>query len=595
VADQDRTEQALVQEVAALRQRVAELEHAEEERQQLLQETRDINERLFMASIRERDLAAQADAARARLRALIDAIPDEVWLTDEDGNVQFLNETAARWLGIEQTEDLKVPASELVALLQVMTTDGKLRPPEQAPLLRSLRGEALAGLEERVRHPPYTGPWRYRQVSSVPVRDSRGRIVGAVSVARDITDLKETEHKLQSLNETLEQRVEERTVQLRALAAELSRAEERERKRLARVLHDHLQQLLVAARLNVNALGHRLIDPSLHELAERTDGVLGEAIGTSRSLTAELSPPMLYDAGLTAALHWLVRWFEERYGLLVDVEAEELGNTTPETTRSVLFQAARELLFNVVKHAGVNRARIELRRLPDDELELVVSDQGAGFSPTQIGPTEEGGFGLFHLTERLVLLGGRLEVQSAPGQGTRIRVQAPQRQTDAQETAAADKVAGEIIRRESAPSREQAAAGERIAAAKRKAAGKPPVRVLLVDDHTIVRQGLAHLLAYEAGIQLVGQASNGQEALELARATRPDVVLMDVSMPGMDGIEATRRLVEELPGVKVIGLSMYTDPEVSQRIREAGAVDHIPKSGEPAALIEAVLQSSRHE
>ena len=122
-----------------------------------------------------------------------------------------------------------------------------------------------------------------------------------------------------------------------------------------------------------------------------------------------------------------------------------------------------------------------------------------------------------------------------------------------------------------------------------------PVRVLMVDDHAIVREGLVRLLAAVSGIDLVGMASTGQEAIMLAAKTRPDVVLMDVSMPDMDGIEATRRITEALPRTKIIGLSMYEGSDMAQRMREAGAVDYMPKAGDPAALVRAVRQWAQHE
>jgi len=376
------------------------------------------------------------------------------------------------------------------------------------------------------------------------------------------------------LTETLEQRVAERTIQLRALTTELSRAEERERQRVARILHDNLQQLLVAARLQTNILERRLEEPSLQRTIQSIDGVLQEAIETSRSLTAELSPPLLYDAGLTPALHWLGRWMQEKYDLTVEVDAEELGNQPPNGLRSMLFQAARELLFNVVKHAGVDRAELQLRRLPGDAIELVVSDRGAGMDSAQANKPQEGGFGLLSIRERIELLGGQMEIDSAPGQGTRMTLRVPMHPVGPADSIA---VAQEAITRlvQAEQRREQPLA-------------EHPVRVLLADDHAIMRQGLARLLGDEPNIELAGQADNGQDAVALARVNRPDVVLMDVSMPVMDGIEATRQIKAELPDVQVIGLSMHGESEMEQRMREAGAVDYMPKGGNPVNLIEAV-------
>jgi DNA-binding NarL/FixJ family response regulator len=97
------------------------------------------------------------------------------------------------------------------------------------------------------------------------------------------------------------------------------------------------------------------------------------------------------------------------------------------------------------------------------------------------------------------------------------------------------------------------------------------IRVLLADDHTLFREGLRALFASEGDIEVVGEASDGEEATRKASELRPDVVVMDILMPGMSGIEATRRIRAALPEVKVLVLSMYDDEEHVQRLLAAGA------------------------
>jgi len=243
----------------------------------------------------------------------------------------------------------------------------------------------------------------------------------------------------------------------------------------------------------------------------------------------------------------------------------------------LLFQSVRELLFNAVKHAKVQKARVDVQRA-DEHVRIVVSDEGRGFDPARLAGrvVDKGGFGLFSIRERMGFLGGRLEIESAPGRGSRFTLVAPLKPT----------VAREVLPLSPTPTVTKAADAGRQA---RPAGGTGRrIRVLLVDDHLVVRQGLARLLAEEADFEVVGEASDGPAALDLARKFQPDVVTMDLNMPGMNGVEATRRLLVDLPRVKVIGLSMFEERERAAEMQAAGAVDYLAKSGPVNELVAAI-------
>lgn len=260
------------------------------------------------------------------------------------------------------------------------------------------------------------------------------RIIGTVL---DITERKRAEEQLQTLNETLEQRVIERTsvaeqraMQLRQLASQLTLVEQRERRRLAQLLHDHLQQLLVGAKFGIGiARGQSQSEALLQSLAQVNE-MLDQSIKVSRSLTVQLCPPILYDAGLAAALQWLVSWMHEKYDLTIDAAIDSAAEPKAEDIRILLFEAVRELLFNIVKHAGVHTAELVMGRLNEDRLRIVVADLGNGFdsSHIRIGHNNGSGFGLFSLRERMEMLGAQIEINSAPGRGTEVILLAPIRQ-----------------------------------------------------------------------------------------------------------------------------------------------------------------------
>ncbi|MCD9023877.1 response regulator transcription factor [Cohnella sp. NL03-T5] len=119
------------------------------------------------------------------------------------------------------------------------------------------------------------------------------------------------------------------------------------------------------------------------------------------------------------------------------------------------------------------------------------------------------------------------------------------------------------------------------------------IRVLLVDDHEMVRIGLAAVLNTEEGIEVVGEAGNGLEGLRLAREYSPDVVLMDLVMDGMDGIETTRRLMEEMPECRVIVLTSFLDDEKMYPVIEAGAFSYLLKTSRASEIADAIRAAAR--
>jgi signal transduction histidine kinase/PAS domain-containing protein len=236
--------------------------------------------------------------------------------------------------------------------------------------------------------------------------------------------------RLKELAQSLEQRVLQRTEQVHKLATALNLAEQRERARLSQVLHDDLQQLLYSELMRIEVLRRQLSDEqqtALHELISGLVQHLEQAVQVTRTLATELNPPQMESSSLPECLDWLARHMEEAHALEVTLRVRDGADLVAGEARSMLLHLVRELLFNVVKHAGTRQAYVELST-QNGLVVVCIEDNGNGFDVTAVtrnGSDQGTGLGLLSAEDRLALIGGRLEIRSSPGQGTQVAILVP--------------------------------------------------------------------------------------------------------------------------------------------------------------------------
>jgi CheY-like chemotaxis protein len=325
--------------------------------------------------------------------------------------------------------------------------------------------------------------------------------------------------------------------------------------------------------------------PALAKMIEETDFVFADALKYTRTLVAELSPPVLRDHGLAAGLKWLAEYMTKRdVSVMVTVpETEDLR--LPEDQAILLFQSVRELLINSSKHAGSGQATVTMVQR-SGSLAITVRDEGAGFDPAVphvFSGTMPSKFGLFSIRERMRALGGSFDIQSSPGQGTTATLVLPLSGTDAKAAVGGEWRAGH---HQEVPTTMSSEANQ-ASRATHHASG---TRVLLVDDHAMVRQGLRSVLDAYADLHVVGEAQDGSEAVTLVEELRPHVVVMDINMPKMSGIEATARIKAYWPDILVIGISVNTDDDNRAAMKRAGAAVLLTKEAAVDELY-AVIRS----
>ncbi|OGS36359.1 MAG: hypothetical protein A2293_05750 [Elusimicrobia bacterium RIFOXYB2_FULL_49_7] len=364
----------------------------------------------FLCSVL-RDVTALKQAEEAlresevRYRMVIDNINMGILLLNKNREVLALNRQAAEW------RQLKVQREHLICHRDLLIPESERTCPDCPTAMTFVDGKP----HEAVREKGEGKEKRYFRIISYPYPAADGSLFAAIVIEEDITEKKKAEQEVLTYQE-----------KLKSLSLEIALLEERERRRVANYLHDQVSQSLVMALMRLSTLRQEAPEAMALEL-DALHELVGHSVEDIRSLTFELSPPLLYDLGYKAAAEWLAEQFQQLYGIPIDVTADSSDAAVDNEVRAILFRATREVLFNTVKHAQATRAKIAVS-VDKSVIRVTVEDNGKGFDAARLLENKKNrGYGLFSVKEQLANLNGSMTVTSAPGSGTRVEMAAPLR------------------------------------------------------------------------------------------------------------------------------------------------------------------------
>jgi CheY-like chemotaxis protein len=361
---------------------------------------------------------------------------------------------------------------------------------------------------------------------------------------------------------------------LQALSGRLLQLQDDERRRIARDLHDVSGQKLAALILNLSQMGRT---GTLRSDAS-AQGVLAECRQLSeqvseeiRTLSYVLHPPLLDEAGLASAVQWYANGFGQRAGIHVDVDIDPGLTRLPPETEIALFRVVQEALTNVRRYSGSASAQVRLQ-VQNDRIQLEIEDQGKGMPAEMLqsrGPSALLGVGIQGMRERMRQLSGQLEIGSGAAGGAKVVATVP--------------IAAEL-REASRPT----GTAEMAASAETGGTSSLLKRILIADDHEMLREGIRQVLQSEKDWIVCGEAADGREAIEKTLALSPDLVIVDINMPIMNGLATMRRIRQERPQTKILVFTVNNSDQMAREIITAGADGYVCKSNASQDLIESI-------
>jgi len=362
--------------------------------------------------------------------------------------------------------------------------------------------------------------------------------------------------------------------ELRFLTARLLELQEEERRQVAYDIHDGLGQLVTAASLHLEAFaGHRerAQKPAVEAELETARGCLSEAVVEMRRIVSELGPLQIEEMGLVEACSAHLEEAAKRAGWETEFKNGIGQGRLDSMAETALFRILQEALSNVSKHAEARKVRVAFES-GHQSVTMTVRDWGRGFDlKARPDRPEQGRYvGLPSMRERAALIGGEFQIESGPGKGTTVTVTVP-----------------------AVPQARQPIGEKRwevqnmVEPKKANRRSNRGISVLIADDHPMVREGLRSMLA-SGDVTVVGEASTGAEAIERTQELNPEVLLMDVRMPDMDGLAATEIIKDRFPETSVIVITSYESKEYLRRAIEAGAAGYLLKGMSRDRLLDAI-------
>lgn len=487
-------------------------------------------------------------------RILVETIDEGAATLSHDGTVLYSNKSFAEIFDVPLEKFIGAPLDSFVS-------------GDDLEELRTLLGSAKTG-SARGEIRLQTRDGRARTIRLTLSTNRQLGVEAICAVATELTELVET-------NEAL--RVTETS--LRQLSGRLLQLQDEERRRIARDLHDVTGQKIALLSMSLDRLG-RLVGSrnfEVQETFEETRDVVRKIGEEIRTLSYLLHPPLLDESGLASAVRWYAEGFQKRSGIHLAVNiAPGLGRLSMEI-ETALFRVVQESLTNVHRYSGSPDAEIKIYS-DGGELCLEIIDHGKGIEVGSVRTSIDGmaslGVGIPGMRERLRQLGGQLEVDFGRN-GTRVLANVPLKQAEA-----------EISVPESGPT--EGSEQESKFDAGTNSPGDARRRILIADDHEVMRRGVRGLLESHEEWAVCGEAFEGREAVVKSRELRPDLIIMDINMPGLTGIAAAQQIRRENPSAKILFFSVHESAQTVREVVNAGAQGYVAKSRAGHDLVDAV-------
>jgi two-component system NarL family sensor kinase len=488
-------------------------------------------------------------------RVLVETMNEGAATLDKDGTVLYGNASFARILGVPLEDVIGTPLQKYFTLqeqlkLSALIDDG-------------LEGESRGEVSLARSY----GQRRLVRFSLSPVHDFGIRTICVV--ATDMTELSGANEALKSSEDTL-----------RNLSGRLLRLQDEERRRISRDLHDVTGQKLALLSMDLSGILKKKIiakDEDTNRLLLESISLSNEVNKEIRTLSYVLHPPLLDELGLPSAVEWFTQGFENRTGIHVSVDIpSNLVRLAPDV-EVALFRIVQESLANVHRYSGSATAYVRARS-DAGEVRLEIGDFGKGMSEeskipnrTSVAPL---GVGIQGMKERLRQLSGTLEIISHPGKGTLVTAILP---ISSQRREISDPYEGSEIRE-----------GQLIPTEGVAESNGWRKRILIADDHDVLRRGIRTMLESDPGLEVCGEAVDGKDALEKTLAQAPDLVILDINMPIMNGLDVLRQIVRHRPQTKVLAFSVHDSKQIVEEILAAGAHSYLSKATAGQHLVHEV-------